>query len=247
MKIKSIVIGLWLLLPYNAVLGGARLVMGVEDLPYLPYYALKNGTYIGYSRELFDAFARDLGYRIEYRPLPVERLFFSLLHGQIDLKYPDSPEWRQELKGDRPISYSQTIAPYTDGIMVRPDRLGASLKRLHTLGTIRGFTPRALVDSIRQGYIVLTENNSIPGLLRQVLAGRIDGAYLNVAVARFQLQALLGQERALMFDPELPHTTSGYVVSTTRCPEVIPKLDAWLKRQATLVNELRKKWGIDEH
>jgi len=246
MRAKLISVGLCLLLSYATTLRGAHLVMGVEDLPYLPYYALQDGEYIGYSRELFDAFARDRGHTLEYRPLPVERLFLSLLNGDIDLKYPDSPDWRRELKDGREFHYSRAVAPYRDGIMVRPERLGASLAALHIIGTIRGFTPGPLLEPIRQGRITLTENNSIPGLLRQAIAGRVGGAYINVAVAHFQLQGVLGQERALVLDTQLPHTHSSYVVSTTRRPQLVHELDTWLEQHSTLVIGLRHKWGIEE-
>ncbi len=222
----------------------ANLTMGVENLSYLPYYSMQDNTYQGFARELFDAFANERGHHIEYRPLPVERLYRSLLDGSIDLKFPDNPTWRRELKTEHAMHYSDTVAPFVDGVMVVAGRASA-LPTPPRIGTIRGFTPWPLLDDIAQGRVTLTENNSISGLLRQTIAGRLDGAYINVAVAHFHLKNSLHQDAALTLDERLPNTRSAYFVSTIRQSMIIEVLNKWLQENAPRIRALQQQWGID--
>jgi len=222
-----------------------ELVMGVEDLAYLPYYAVDAGEYQGFARELFDAFAADTGRRIRYRPLPVERLYRELLDGGIDLKFPDNPDWRADLKSGENFRYSAPVAPFVDGIMVPPQRLEEDAETIRRIGTIRGFTPWTLLPDIERGRYVISQNNSISGLLRQVLARRLDGAYVNEAVAQYQLRHLSRAENALVLDRRLPHAHASYFVSSTRHPAVVRELDGWLAANAEKIAALRRTWGIE--
>ncbi len=234
---------LWFLFPSYAK--SAEFVMGVEDISYLPYYSVDNGEYNGYSRTLLDAFARDKGHHITYLPLPVERLFHSLLNGSIDFKYPDNQEWRRELKANADIHYSEPVAHFTDGVMVAPKRLQDPIDSFRRIGTIRGFTPWTLLDRVNSGKVVISENNSISGLLRQVIASRVDGAYINIAVARYQLKDILGQKDALIFDKNLPSTNAAYLVSTIKHPDILLELNAWMEKNKSFVSDLQKKFDIE--
>ncbi len=221
-----------------------ELVLGVEDLPYLPYYTVERGEYLGYSRELFDRFAAASGWRIRYRPLPVERLYRALLQGDIDAKFPDHPTWRGDLKAGRDFAYSRPIAPYVDGVMVPAARAGEGLEAFRRIGTVRGFSPWGLLPLIREGRLTITENNSLQGLLAQTLAGRVDGAYLNQAVARYQLRTSGQPEDSLALAGALPSTAAAYQVSSLHHAEALQALDAWLQASDAQVRELRRKWGI---
>ncbi len=235
-----------LLLVFSTAVQPADLVMGVEDLPYLPYYSVDEGEYNGYARELFDAFAAAKGHSIRYRPLPVERLYRELLEGGIDFKFPDNPEWRHDLKTNQELHYSTAVAAFLDGVMVVPDKKAATRAGPIKIGTIRGFTPWPLVKSIEEGSIRLSENNSISGLLRQGIAGRLDGIYINVEVARFHMKNMLRRDAALVFDDGLPHSRSAYFVSTIRRPGIVGELNSWLGENQAWLAELRHKWGIME-
>ena len=223
----------------------AELVIGVEDISYLPYYSVDNGEYHGYSRELLDAFAKDSGYHVTYQPLPVERLFRSLFNGSIDCKYPDNQKWRADLKANVDIHYSDPVARFIDGVMVVPARLPSPIDSFRSIGTIRGFSPWPLLDSVRHGKMIISENNTMSGLLRQALAGRVDGVYINTAVANYQLRNILGQPNALVFSPALPNIHAVYQVSTIHRQDIILALNVWMSRNKTWIENLRKKFGID--
>ncbi len=234
------------LLPALGAADGDAVVIGVEDLPYLPYYAVERGDYRGHARELLDSWAADLGRQIRYRPLPVERLYLALVHGDIDAKYPDNPDWRPDLKARYDVVYSRPVARFTDGVMVLASRAAEDAAAFARIGTVRGFTPWALLPLVGQGTVTVSENSSMPGLLRQVLEGRVDGAYLNVAVAGYQLRGVDGEASALVLSPRLPSSTSHYRLSSVRKPALIQSFDAWLDTHAERVGELRRKWGIAE-
>jgi polar amino acid transport system substrate-binding protein len=235
---------LWCLI-WGASVPADDLEVGVEDLPYLPFYSVDRGQYRGYARELLDAFATARSHRIHYRPLPVERLYRELFDGGIDFKFPDNPDWRHELKQGRSLHYSRAIAPFMDGVMVLPQKIKTQSRPLK-IGTIRGFTPWPLLELIEQGDMLVSENNSIPGLLRQCLAGRLDGVFINADVARFHLANVLRRDDALTLDESLPHARSAYNVSTINRPDIIEELDGWLAENQELVTALRTKWGIRE-
>ncbi|HEV7368277.1 transporter substrate-binding domain-containing protein [Arenibaculum sp.] len=232
-----------LLAAASAVHAQTRYVVGVENIAYMPYYAYEDGRYGGFVRAVLDAFAADRGYAFEYRPLPIQRLYARFLDGTVDFKFPDAPEWRQELRAGHEIAYSAPVADYVDGTIV-PAGKPAAKDEIRTLGTVAGFTPWAWADDLGSGGAVLSENGSFEALLAQVLNGRVDAAYANVAVVRHQLDRL-GRPGALVFAPDLPHVRGAYHLSTTKHPDVIAEFDAWLAANAGRVAEIRRRFGID--
>lgn len=74
--------------------------------------------------------------------------------------------------------------------------------------------------------------------------GRIDGAYINIAVARHQLKTQLKQTGALVFDPDLPYIQSNYYLSTIKFPNVVEEFNGFLMKEAKQINDLKKKYGI---
>lgn len=221
-------------------------VVGVEKLNFLPYYSGINGSYYGYARDVLDAFGRAYGHQFKYRPLPVERLFLAFINQQVDLKFPDSPNWQSDLKQGHAIIYSDSLAPFTDGIMVTPHNQEVALEAFKKLGTIRGFTPWPFTQRIDTGEINVYENNSIPGLLMQTALGRVDGSYINVSVAQYHLKYVLKKPEALVFNPNLAHDRGYYFLSTIKYPELVEQLDHWLKENAELVLRLQQEWNISQ-
>lgn len=222
------------------------LTVGVEELDYYPSYAVRDGRYVGAARDILDAFAQSAGYRLEYRPLPVKRLYADLFAGAVDLKFPDSPEWNAAAKNGQGVVYSRPILPYIDGVMVSPSRLGRGLSGFAVLGTVSGFTPFAWLDELAKGAVRVSETPQMASLLKQTLTGRVDGAYVNVASAREHLRAGLGQPDGLAFDPQLPHVAGDYVVSTIRRGDALAKLDAWLAANQAAAAAIKTKYGLEQ-
>lgn len=222
------------------------LTVGVEELDYYPSYAVRDGRYVGAARDILDAFAAAAGLRLNYQPLPVKRLYADLFVGAVDLKFPDSPEWNPVGKQNFSVVYSRPVLPYIDGVMVRPERAGAGLAGFKTLGTVSGFTPFAWLDELAKGQVKISETPHISSLLRQAVTDRVDGAYVNVAVARHYLRQTAELTEALVFDPGLPHAAGDYLVSTIRRGDVLAKFDAWLAANNEAVTAIKQKYGLIE-
>ncbi len=231
-----------------AGLAGAKepLVIGVENLYYLPVASYENGEYHGFARDLFDAFAKDLGYAVEYRPLPVPRLYAAFFAGQLDFKFPDNAYWKKSQRQGKAIQYSDPVATFVDGTCVLPANRNAGPESIQRLGTMGGFTPWAWLDRIQAGKPTLTENTRLEALVRQALAGRVDGVYASVAVINYQLDHVLNQPGALVFNPALPHTRDNYHLATLRRPEVIREFNDWMRKNRDRVAALKSQYGVEK-
>lgn len=220
-------------------------LIGVEDLDYYPIYGMRQGEYGGAAREILDAFAKDAGLHFTYQALPVMRLTSDLLNGAVDFKFPDNAYWNADLRKGKNITYSQAVIAYIDGVMVLPEKKGQPISQFATLGTVSGFTPYAWLGILKEGRVRLVENPQMRALQRQVLTGRIDGAYASVAVANHLLEKELKQPGALVFDPALPHTRSDYFLSSAKYPEIIKRFDSWLQANAARIAAIKAKYGAE--
>ena len=247
MRISSIGIALLLSLCASSATGQNKVFsVGVEDLEYFPQYSYENKQYIGFGREILDAFAKSKGYTFEYRPLPPSRLFFEHLKGQsLDFKYPDNAYWESHLRTGVKVHYSKPVMPYIDGVFVIPANKGRGIGQLKMLGTVTGFTPWKYYDAIKRKEISLSENDNSVALLKQAVFKRIDGAYINVEVARYQLRKVLKQPDALVFDPDLPHISDFYYLSSIKHPHIIQEFNKFLEREKEQYERIRKKLGIE--
>ena len=222
------------------------LVIGVESLYYMPVATYENGVYKGFARDLFDAFAKDRGYEVEYRALPVPRLYASFFASQMDFKFPDNAYWKQEQRQGKRIRYSDPVASFVDGTCVLPERKNAGPDEIHRLGTMGGFTPWSWLERIKAGKPSLSENTQLEALVRQAIAGRVDGVYASVAVINYQLDHVLKQPGALVFDPSLPYTRDNYHLSTMTRPEVIDEFNDWMRKNRDRVAAMKKKYGVEK-
>ncbi len=219
-------------------------VVGVEDLPYYPHYHHDKGEFSGIARAIFDAFAKDENHQFVYRALPVKRLFQELVEGKIDFKYPDNAYWSADLKRSATIYYSEPMVEYIDGVMVLPERQQLPLGELRVLGLPAGFTAWDYLDFVNAGQIKIYENSSFSGLLQQAMRRRVDGAYLNISVAAYQLETQLKQPGALVFNPNLPYTRSAYRLSSPKNPALIQQFNAWMVRRADFLERLKDEYRV---
>lgn len=238
----------WAALLFWPALAAARdtLVIGVESLYYLPLASYENGVYRGYARDLFDAFARDRGYAVEYRALPVPRLYASFFEGEVDFKFPDNAHWKQDQRVGKKIHYSDPVVAYIDGTSVTPDKMNAAAAPIKRLGTMGGFTPWAWMDRIGADQILLSENTRLEALVRQALAGRVDGVYASVAVINYQLDHVLKHPGDLVFNPALPYSRDNYHLSTIRRPEILNEFNDWMRKNRRWIAALKKKHGVEK-
>lgn len=224
-----------------------NLIVGVDNTLYFPIYANDtNAHYYGYSRDLIDAFAQKYNYSISFRVLPIERLYKEFWNKTVDLKFPDSPYWKSEQREGLTIHYTKPVLDYVDGVVVVPDNLGKGIDNFKRLGLVRGFTAFALLDDIKTRQISLVENNSLTGILEQVLRDRADGAYVNIDIAHYQLTEILLKPDSLVFDPDLPYVKGSYHMSSLTHPEVIEQFNQFMVDEQEMVINLKKRYGLKE-
>lgn len=222
------------------------LIIGVEDNRYMPHYSYENGEYIGFGRDVLDAFFSEMQYSYRYRALPVARLFQTFLDQGVDFKYPDNAIWSEEAKKGHEISYSQPVVTHIDGVSVLRENLGRHVDEIRLLGTVRGFTAWPWIDRIKSGKTILSENSSTKRLIQQTVIGRIQGAFANISVIQYMQNNYMDQKNALVFDESLPHTKGSYRLSSIAHPEIIQQFDAWLIKNKSLIDDLKARYGITE-
>jgi polar amino acid transport system substrate-binding protein len=231
---------------------GNTFTIGVEDIEYYPLHSVrheagKDPEYIGFAREVLDAFAREHGYTFKYQALPINRLFELYFGGDtLDFKYPDNPQWQAARREGSTISYSTPIVVSQEGALVQPAHKGRALREIKVIGTMLGFTPWPYIPAIKNKAVILTTSNSFDGLLRHAIAGHIDALYMNVDVANYQLAEQLKAPHALVFDPALPHASSAFSLSTRRHHDIVAQFNQFLQRQRPLLQQLRAKYKIAE-
>jgi polar amino acid transport system substrate-binding protein len=220
--------------------------IGVEDLEYYPQYSHTGNQVTGFGRELLDAFAKSRGYKFEYRMYPLSRLSLEAFKFQsLDFKYPDNRYWETKLRKQVTVHYSDPVMPYIDGVLVLPENKGRGIKDFRVLGTMTGFTPWNYLDMIKEKRVTLFENDSFISLLKQVSLKRVDGAYVNIEVGKYQLREVLRQPDALVFDPALPHIKDFYYLSSVKHPAIIREFNQFLAKEKDLYEQIRKKLAIE--
>lgn len=221
-------------------------VVGVEDLDYFPQYGHSGNEVTGFGRQLLDAFANSRGYKFEYKMYPLSRLSLEAFKFQsLDFKYPDNRYWETRLRSAVTVHYSNPVMPYIDGVLVLPQHKGRGIGQFKVLGTMTGFTLGDYLDLVKDKRMSVFENDSFISLLKQVALKRVDGAYVNVEVAKYQLRAMLHQPDALVFDPGLPHTRDYYYLSSVRHPAIIAEFNRFLATETGIYEQIRKKLAIE--
>ncbi|GAB3034652.1 type 2 periplasmic-binding domain-containing protein [Bowmanella dokdonensis] len=219
--------------------------VGVEDLNYYPHYTIEGGEYKGFARAVLDAFAEKHGHVFIYQARPVTRLFHDYLNKeQFDFKYPDNKNWQADMKAGKNLFYSEPVVAFIDGVMVLPQNKGTGESQLKVLGTIRGFSPWTYMDQIKAGKIRMQETSEFVQLLKMAVNGRVDGSYLNIDVARYQLEAELNQASALVFDDSLPYAKDNYHLSTIKHPQIIEQFNAFLTDEHELIEKMKAEYGL---
>ncbi len=172
-------------------------------------------------------------------PVSAPQAYYNTQEQKTD---PDNPQWKPALKKNSVVQYSKPIAEFVDGVSVPTNKVRQGLKGIKILGTLRGFTPFPWHDRIKSGEVELLESDSLPGLIRQSIIGRIDGVYANVAVVQHLLENEIGKAEALKFDIGLPFTRGHYRLSTINQQQVIDEFNQWMLNNKSLIQALRDEY-----
>lgn len=224
-----------------------KVVIGVQDFQdYLPYSSYRDFNYQGFNRALLDRFGRFAKLDIEYRPMPIPRLYQALIDGDIDARYPDNPEW---VLNNKPldIHYSDPVVAYIDGALIRPEHYGQGFNQLTSLSMIRGYSRLySYYNREQSGHLRILESANVEQLLNKVLNGQSRAGYMNITVAEHHLRLNQQATGALVFDPSLPYKRSFRYLSSRTKPQLIEHFNRFLIEQSEQLNALKAYHQVDK-
>lgn len=214
---------------------GPPLIIGVENIDYRPYYYTERGNYRGFARELFDDFGKKYGHLFTYAPMPIPRLYRSLINEQnIDFKFPDHPAWGSDFKQQHKINYSAPVVNYTDGMLSSNKN-----DRLSKICTVTGFTMLGYEDLIKERRIERRDLYSFEEALKLYSKKEVEGIYGNYHVLKYLCQqAGLPQ---LELNINYPMSSSEYYLSTIKHPKVLKDFADYLDKNGEFVTLLKIK------
>ena len=245
MKLSSPTVLLVLAILFAAPAPAEKLVIGFEEINLYPYgKPSEEEIYVGYMREILDAFAEDSGHVMEFAVIPLKRLFLEFGSGDVDMFVPDNPTWSQEYKRDVDVFYSDAVAVALDGFAVLPGREQEPMNEqaIH-LGVVLGFTVEPLFEDEQRERIVFDRASRFDSLFRALFLGRVDAVYCNLATAGHVLSELGREPGSVTWNTTLPQYRSNFHVSSTRA-ELIEELNAWLRSHQRELKVLKQEYGI---
>ncbi|WP_137940113.1 transporter substrate-binding domain-containing protein [Chitinivorax sp. B] len=217
--------------------------VGVEDYEnFLPYSQFKDGRYSGLGKDILDAFAQSENLIFDYQVYPLKRRDNLFVIGKLDLIFPDNPSWIPDLKRGRNVSYAPML-PFTDGVLVRREDLGKGPDNLRILGTPLGFTPYPYMQQIQWGQIAIEESPAYDSLYEKLAMGRVDGAYMNTAIARYYFSRNAKfQQGIIVYDPSLPHASGFWCLSSIKYPKLIERFKTFLNQNQALLDTMKRRY-----
>ena len=223
--------------------------IGTEDSDYFPYIGKINGSneLSGYAVDIFDAFSKSENISFGYDEFPIKRLFrVFLFENTLDFKYPDSALWKPELRDGKTIHYSTTINSSVNGLIINLDNKPHDVSAIGTIGSLRGISPEPYTEAIESGKILLVEYAKTSHLLNSLLAKRIDAAFIDTKVADHYLRELPdSQKHKIRYEPSFPHEVNLYQMSSMKHPEIIYRLNRFIKNNPKIIEELATKYGFN--
>lgn len=216
--------------------------IGVENIDYYPHYAF-GFQKPSFAQELIERFFDDHSADVIFISLPLKR--FNQWYGKddIDFKYPDNRDWRQDEQIKRPVIYSTEVVRLTAGTTVPFNKLGIKRDNIKRLGTILGFYPTLYKDRVDAGYTTIINDPSVLSVIRMSMNGIVDGTNLDYSVINHHLKSL-GKAKALLMDKSLPHMTFGFHLSTLKHPDMIARFNQFYADNQALIKRLKAKYHI---
>ena len=225
------------------------LMIGVENIEYLPYYDgsdQQGSNYYGFSEQLLKLFANSYGYKFDFYSLPINRLYKDfIVQDYIDFKYPDNPQWHQDYKKKyaeiKPVTYSNKILTTVTGI--------ASLKKSIVLSEclsfakVRGFTSQSYKTYFDKKEIEVTETADTSELISLLILKRVDCIYISHDVLQYQLSKEFA-DAAIYFQNHLRVDEQNFYLSSIKHPEIILQFNQFLSRSSHEIAILKKRFKI---
>lgn len=227
--------------PYSA--RSQEYIIGVEDVDYFPAWSLDEGTLQGIAGDMFKEFALQERIQFRYLSVPSHRTTQALIEGQVDLRYPDNPDWGRTAKAGHDVRYAEVQA-FSSAFVTLPARTTLTHADLRRVSTVRGFSIRHLLPGVADGSIAVLERDTVREAISDILEGRVDTASFDLDVIRADLLRRGLDPKALVKAPGLPARDTAYHLSSIRHPALVDAFTAWMKTNAQLREVLRFKYGL---
>lgn len=218
--------------------------VGVEEPDLIPYSQTVGKVYSGLLKDIMEEFSKSSGLKFTYKPLPIKRLYAHFYDGKLDLKLPSNAYWQSDIKKKRglKIIYSDPVIGFVDGLFTAKNKV--SVDQVKKIGVISGFTPWDYLDHISSGKIKTIEARNLEALLGQVSLGRVDGAYINVAMGNHFLKSNPSLN-TISFNKDLPHSKNSYHLSSIKHANVIEQFNKFMKSNSPFMDKVRSKIILD--
>jgi ABC-type amino acid transport substrate-binding protein len=223
----------------------AQFTVGTENIDYFPHYRFDGGQDQGYIWAVLEAFAKHKGHKISYVAYPIKRLHQELLDKNIDFLYPDNPKWASADRQQQNKYFSKPIITAFGSTMVLPARVNKGLKEFRSLAVPHGFTSIMYADLVVQHKVSLLDVADAISALQMVLAGRVDGADVELNVAEHLLDKL-AQPHALVFDPSLPFDPVSFHLSSVEHSEIIKQFDDFINNNQNFIRDMKNHYQLLE-
>lgn len=220
--------------------------IGVQDFKhYAPYSSYQNWRYQGFNRDLLDLFAQSEQLNHHYQPLPLPRLYRALVDQDIDLKYPDNPNWNSAYKkqSGKTIHYSKAVVSFTDGLLVPRKHTQRPIRRI---GVLTGFTLSQDYDQPPYKDIKVLRSSRYATLIKQLEDGDIDAIYANIDVTQALLKNQYNRPLWLVFNANYPHHQGTRHLSSSTSKELIDRFNEFLQAQQTQIQALKALYSLDQ-
>lgn len=242
-RVRFVNFGIVLLVLFTLAgpLSAEQLLIGTENVNAYPLFGYEKEAFSGFAGSLFEAFENQTGHSIKVKAFYINELSKAQIEEKIQLTFPDNPHWSAAEKKGHRITYSLPIISYKEGVLILPGNMS---KPIQKMGVLEGLNAWEYKKDIEAGRIQLVVAKSGAALIKLALDGKIDGAYLNIAIAKQILKTQFGNENLLMFNQALPYSSDFYYLSTIQKPEIISQFNRFLSKNHELVKRLKLQYSL---
>lgn len=221
------------------------LVVGFENVQYLPLFGHSDDRMVGFMGDLLEAFENHSDIRFQYEPLPINRLYRLLFDEQrIAFKFPDNPTWVANELTNQDVHYSIPVLAYANVLVSRNDR-PLSPHFVSILGSIRGITPAELIANAQFLVSEVLYFSGPDDMLKALVQGRIEAAYIEINVARYMLNKMnIGSQ--VQFNCNAPIVVGYYHLSTINQSVELQQFNLFMAEHKLLVGQLRSQYDWPE-
>lgn len=224
--------------------GDKKVIRMATSADYEPFESIdENGEFVGFDIDLAKAIAEELGYELQITDMDFNGLIGALQSNKADmvLSGMNATEERKEN-----VDFSIEYLPANSTFITAPDNAITSLDDLEgkTVGVQLGSIQQEGVEELKDEYnLEIKVVDKAPLLVQEILAGKIDVAYVDKDVAEGYIEA----EGLVGFDD--PSTSApGYAIAFPKGSELVDDVNKVLeqfKEDGTL-QQLIDKWGLGQ-